>query len=405
MSFLIAVKAFNFGHVSVFFFYRGNNIDTRGRGVGVTTLSHLPSVAPGTSLVVLVFLQVGVSLLSRRGLFSTRRVSREGVGGLILSTGVLFLRLSGPVPSGTSRVHVAGTGGGLEYRLYLRVDGFLHDLFPGVQVPVSGIYLGPDRRFQAFQEASDHDPLVRSCTGIKLSEDRLQVLQVGCPVEDFLLLVLGVPLELSPVGVHKGLGVTKATAEECLEFVLCDRDRGFGVISPLVLLSAEADPVSQEERSKKNLGWSHSFSGSKIVLTLLTEVVTVQVGLSAIYIRGTSLQLLPGCLGNNGNWSGSGSGNRSKSGNRSSSLQNSLKNPLQVIFGVFKDTSSSRSVSNGGFQPQGSNGLVGQFITQLGGWRGIRGSDRGSNRGSDGGMLVAGTSTASDRSHLGADFF
>ena len=172
----MAVKAFDFRHIPVFSFLLGNDIDTCGRRVDITTLSPLSFMTPGTSLVVLVLLRVGGSLLSGRGLFSTRRVSRGGVGGLILSTGVLLLLLSRPVPSGTPRVHVAGTGGGLEHRLYLYVDGFLHGLFLGVQVPVLGIYLGPYGRFQAFQEASDHDPLVRSCTGIKLSEDRLQVL-------------------------------------------------------------------------------------------------------------------------------------------------------------------------------------------------------------------------------------
>ena len=171
----MAVKAFDLGHVLVFPFFHGNGIDTRGRGVGVTTLSP-SSAAAGISLVVLVFFRVGGSLLSGRGLFPTRRVSRGGVGGLILSTGVLLLLLSGPVPSWLPQVHVAGTGGGLEHRLCLRVDGFLHGLFPGVQVPPSGIHLGPDGRFQAFQEASDHDPPGRSCIGIKLSENRLQVL-------------------------------------------------------------------------------------------------------------------------------------------------------------------------------------------------------------------------------------
>ena len=66
---------------------------------------------------------------------------------------------------------------------------------------------------------------------------------MGCPVEDFLLLVLGVPLGLSPVGIYKGLGVTQAPTEECLKFVLCDRDRAFSVMFPLVLLPAEADQV------------------------------------------------------------------------------------------------------------------------------------------------------------------
>ena len=157
MSFPMTVKAFDLEHVPVLSFLRGNGIDTCGRGVSVTTFSP-SSAAPGTSLVVLVLLRVGRSLLSGRGLFLTRRVSRGGVGRLILSTGVLFLLLSGPVPFRIPQVHVAGPGRGLEHRFCLRVDSFLHGLFPRVQVPASGIHLGPDGKFQAFQEASDHDP-------------------------------------------------------------------------------------------------------------------------------------------------------------------------------------------------------------------------------------------------------
>ena len=48
-------------------------------------------------------------------------------------------------------------------------------------------------------------------------------------------------------------------------------------MSPLVLLPADADPVPEEERGKGNLVSSRSPSGSKIVLTLLTEVVAVHV--------------------------------------------------------------------------------------------------------------------------------
>ena len=289
MSFPMTIKAFDFRHVLVFSFLIGNNIDTRGRGVGITTLSPLSSMTPGTSLMVLVLLWVGGSLLSGRGLFSTRRVSKGGVGRPILFTGVFLLLRSGLDPSGTPRVYVVGTGGGLGHCFCLCVDGFLHGLFPGVQVPASGIHLGPNGRFQAFQEVLDHDLLVRSYTGIKLSEDYLQVLQVGCPVEDFFLLVPRVPLEHSLVGVYKGLGVTQATAEECLESVLCDRDGGFGVMSPLVLLPAEADPIPQERCGKGYPGRSRSSSGSKIVFTLLTEVVAVYVGLSVVYVRGTGL--------------------------------------------------------------------------------------------------------------------
>ena len=101
--------------------------------------------------------------------------------------------------------------------------------------------------------------------------------------------MLGVPLDLSLVCVHKGLKVTRALTEECLELVPRDRDRSVCVMSPLVLLLAEANPVLEERRGKKDPGRPHSSSGSEIVLTILTEVVAVHVGLSAVYVRGAGL--------------------------------------------------------------------------------------------------------------------
>ena len=79
----------------------GGGVDTRCRRVMATTLSSSAPSAPRTSLLVVLVLLGGRSLLSGRGLFSTRRVSRGGVGGLILSTGVFLLLPGGPVPSGT----------------------------------------------------------------------------------------------------------------------------------------------------------------------------------------------------------------------------------------------------------------------------------------------------------------
>ena len=156
--------------------------------------------------------------------------------------------------------------------------------------------------------------------------------------------MLKVPLDLFLVGIYKGLGVTQASAEERIEFGPRDRDRGLYVISPLILLPAEADPVLEEERGKRNLGRPHSSSGSKVVLTFLTEIIAVHVRLSAVYVRETGFQLLPGYLGNNRSQGKRGS--RSGNGNRSLSLQNGLKNPLQVILGVLEDTcSNGRAVS------------------------------------------------------------
>ena len=174
-------------------------------------------------------------------------------------------------------------------------------------------------------------------------------------------MVLGVPLNLSLVGVHKNLGVTKALAEKRLELISHNRNKSVCVMSPLVLLPTEADPVSEKRRGKKNLGKPRSSSNSKIVLTLLTEVIAVHVRIPAIYIRRTGLQLLAGCFDNDGSRNGSGSRNRSRSKNGSrsgdSGLKNSLKNLLQVILRVLVDTSNnSGSVSNKSFC-RGSSGL------------------------------------------------
>ena len=135
-------------------------------------------------------------------------------------------------------------------------------------------------------------------------------------------------------------------AEERLELVPRDRDKNFYVMSLFVLLPAEADPVSEEGRGKKNLSRPPSSSSSKVVLTLLTEVVAIHVRLSAIYVWEAGFQLLPRHLGDNESWNGSGS--RSRNGNECLSLQNGLKNPLQVILGVLENTSSSgKGVSEG----------------------------------------------------------
>ena len=88
--------------------------------------------------------------------------------------------------------------------------------------------------------------------------------------------------------------------EECLKLVPRDRDRGVSVMFPLILLLAEADLVLEEGHGKGNLGRPRSSGGSKVVLILLTEVVAVHVGLSAVYVRGTGLQLLPGHFKDNG---------------------------------------------------------------------------------------------------------
>ena len=210
--------------------------------------------------------------------------------------------------------------------------------------------------------------------------------------------MLGVPLDLSLISVYKGLWVTQVLAEECLELVSCDQDKGLCIMSPLLLLPTKADPVSEEEHGKENLSRPCSSSISKVVLTLLIKVVIVYMGLFAVYVRRAGLQLLLGHLRDDGSWdrSGSGSGN----GSWNSSLQNGLKNLLQVILGIFGDTNSSKKGVSKGFCPWGSSRLVGQFVTWFGRWKEVKRSNGGSNRGT----FSPGTFAASNWGHLGADF-
>ena len=77
--------------------------------------------------------------------------------------------------------------------------------------------------------------------------------------------------------------------EKRLELIPHDQDKVVCVLLPLVLLPAETDPVLEERHGKKNLDRSHSSSGSKIVLKLLTKVVAIHVGLSAIYVSQMGL--------------------------------------------------------------------------------------------------------------------
>ena len=139
MSLPVTVVALDLGDI-FHFFLDGTGVNTRCKGFVATAIFLVPSAPRTFFLVVLILLRVGGrSLLSGKWLFSTRYVSKSSVSGLILSTGVFLLLLSGLVPLGTPWVYVAGTGGGLEYCLCLYVDSFLYGLFQEVQVTASGI--------------------------------------------------------------------------------------------------------------------------------------------------------------------------------------------------------------------------------------------------------------------------
>ena len=93
MSLLIVGEALDLGDV---FLFSLDGIDTRYKGVVAITLSlSLSCTAPGTLMVILVLL-VGLTLM---GGLPIRRISRGKISGLSFFR-VLLLFFSGPTPSG-----------------------------------------------------------------------------------------------------------------------------------------------------------------------------------------------------------------------------------------------------------------------------------------------------------------
>ena len=73
--------------------------------------------------------------------------------------------------------------------------------------------------------------------------------------------------------------------KERLELLPGDGDCAFSLILPLVLLPTEVDAVPKEGCCKGNTVGTLSPSGSKVILTLLTEVIAFHMGLTAIDVR------------------------------------------------------------------------------------------------------------------------
>ena len=64
-----------------------------------------------------------------------------------------------------------------------------------------------------------------------------------------------------------------------------DRNCALGLVLPLVLLPTEVDAVTQEGCCKKNTVEALDPNRSKVILTLLAEVIVFYVGLTTIDVR------------------------------------------------------------------------------------------------------------------------
>ena len=115
------------------------------------------------------------------------------------------------------------------------------------------------------------------------------MLEVRSAILNFLLLVLEISLNPAPDGIHERPGVPETLSEECLE--LNPRQGSHCLASKLVLVPTKADSITKEQSCKRGTVKASGTGGSKMVFTLLTEVVAFYVRLSIIEIGEPSLQL------------------------------------------------------------------------------------------------------------------
>ena len=109
------------------------------------------------------------------------------------------------------------------------------------------------------------------------------------PIQDILLLVLGISLDLGLVTIDKGLGISQALTKKGFPLLPHDRDFAHGLVLPLVLLPTEVYAVTQERCCKGNTVEALSPDGSKVILTLLTEVITFYVEFTTIALGDLAL--------------------------------------------------------------------------------------------------------------------
>lgn len=108
------------------------------------------------------------------------------------------------------------------------------------------------------------------------------MLQIRGLILNFLLLVLGISLNLGPDVGHERGGFSETLTEKSLEFV---PSKGGGLVAlnlGLVLLPAEVNPIPEERGREGNTLGPRGTGRVEMVLTLLTEVVALHMGTTIV---------------------------------------------------------------------------------------------------------------------------
>ena len=88
----------------------------------------------------------------------------------------------------------------------------------------------------------------------------------------------------APDDIDKGLGLIQALAKKGFEFLLDDKNVGFILHFPLVLLLAKQGGIFKEGDGKWHLILTFGLSDGKMVLILQKKVIVLQVSFSPIYV-------------------------------------------------------------------------------------------------------------------------
>ena len=101
--------------------------------------------------------------------------------------------------------------------------------------------------------------------------------------------MLRVLSNIAPDNVNKGLELTQTLTKEGLEFFPGDGDVSLIFYLPLVLLPAKQGGIFEEGSGKWYPILTLDPGGSKIVLTLLEEVIALQVSFTPIHVEEPGL--------------------------------------------------------------------------------------------------------------------
>ena len=96
--------------------------------------------------------------------------------------------------------------------------------------------------------------------------------------------MLGVFSNNAPDGVDKSLGLTQVLTKEGFKFFASDGNVCFIPHFPLVLLPAKQGNIFEENCGKWYTISTLGPNGGKMVLTLLEEIIALQVSFTPIYI-------------------------------------------------------------------------------------------------------------------------